>query len=233
MALSNEHRDEGALRGRPLRDERRAALRGGNRAAARQRGSTPSANSSATTCRRALGTTRDRDYANVTRREWQAAHEQITQLEMDHYLQPYQSGVGSQMKNIVVGYDNTEPSQRALERAAELTKALGADLAVVSVAPLAPGGARGGGGVDSVDSPAKHAAELGRAREYLERQAVTAAYQEIVGEPADAIVEFAGQRHADLIIVGTRDHNVLGRLFGQSVSETVSHHAHCDVLAVH
>ena len=137
------------------------------------------------------------------------------------------------MKNIVVGYDNTEPSQRALERAAQFTKALGANLAVVSVAPLAPGGVRGGGGVDSVDSPAKHAAELGRAREYLDGQAVSAAYQEIVGEPADAIVEFASQRHADLIIVGTRDHNVLGRLFGQSVSETVSHHARCDVLVVH
>ena len=137
------------------------------------------------------------------------------------------------MKNIVLGYDDTDPSQRALERAAELARALSADLAVVSVAPLAPGGVRGAGGVDSLDSPAKHAAQLGRAREYLEGQAVTAAYQEMVGEPADAIVEFADQRHADLIIVGTRDHHMLGRLFGQSVSETVSHHAHCDVLVVH
>jgi hypothetical protein len=50
---------------------------------------------SARTCRRALGTTSDRDYANVKRREWQAAHEQITQLEMDHDLQLYQSGMGS------------------------------------------------------------------------------------------------------------------------------------------
>jgi nucleotide-binding universal stress UspA family protein len=137
------------------------------------------------------------------------------------------------MKNIVVGYDDTEPSQRALERAAELAKALSAGLAVVSVAPLGPGGVRGAGGVDSVDSPAKHAAELGRARDYLEGQAVTAVYQEIVGDPAEAIVEFADQRKADLIIVGTRDHNMLGRLLGQSVSETVSHHAHCDVLVVH
>jgi nucleotide-binding universal stress UspA family protein len=137
------------------------------------------------------------------------------------------------MKNIVLGYDDSEPSQRALERAAELAKALSADLAVVSVAPLGPGGARGAGGVDSVDSPAKHAAELGRAREYLEGQALTAVYQEIVGDPADAIVEFADQRKADLIIVGTRDHSVLGRLLGQSVSDTVSHHAHCDMLVVH
>ena len=135
------------------------------------------------------------------------------------------------MKNIVVGYDNTEPSQRALERAAELTKALGADLAVVSVAPLAPDGARGGG-VDSVDSAAKHAAELSRAREYLEGQAITATYQEVSANPPTPSLSFAGQRHADLIIVGMRDHSTLGRLFGQSVSETVSHHAHCDVLVV-
>jgi nucleotide-binding universal stress UspA family protein len=127
------------------------------------------------------------------------------------------------MKNIVLGYDDTEPSQRALERAAELAKALSADLAVVSVAPLGSGGVRGAGGVDSIDSPAKHA----------EGQAVTAVYQEIVGDPAEAIVQFADQRKADLIIVGTRDHHMLGRLFGQSVSETVSHHAHCDMLVVH
>ena len=84
MAFSTEHRDEGALLGRPLPDGLRAALKGLNRAAARQEtGSTPSASSSATTCCRALGTTRDRDDAdydaNVKRRERQAAHEQITQ----------------------------------------------------------------------------------------------------------------------------------------------------------
>jgi glutamine synthetase len=41
--------------------------------------------------RRALGKTRDGDYvdyfAKVKRREWQAAHEQITQWELDRYLQ--------------------------------------------------------------------------------------------------------------------------------------------------
>ncbi|HEY1713995.1 MAG TPA: universal stress protein [Solirubrobacteraceae bacterium] len=137
------------------------------------------------------------------------------------------------MKNIVLGYDDSEPSQRALERAAQLAKALSAELAVVSVAPLGPGGVRGAGGVDSIDSPAKHAAELSRAREYLEGQAVTAVYQEIVGDPAEAIVAFADQRKADLIIVGTRDHSMLGRMLGQSISETVSHHAHCDMLVVH
>jgi hypothetical protein len=52
-----------------------APLKDLNRAAARQLGSSPS--------------------ANVKRRQRQAAHEQITECEMDHYLQLYQSGARS------------------------------------------------------------------------------------------------------------------------------------------
>ena len=43
----------------------------------------------------------------------------------------------------------------------------------------------------------------------------------------------ATENGADLIVVGTREPNILGRLLGQSVSETVTHKAHCDVLVVH
>ena len=54
-----------------------------------------------------------------------------------------------------------------------------------------------------------------------------------VGDPAEAIVQLAEERRADLIVVGTREPNVLERLLGQSVSQSVSRHAHCDVLIVH
>jgi nucleotide-binding universal stress UspA family protein len=138
------------------------------------------------------------------------------------------------MKTIVVGYDESEAAKRALDRAAEFAKAFGAKLLVTSVAPtLEPASGRGAGGIDPVDSPQKHVAELANAREHLQAQGIEAEYQAAVGEPAVAIVALATEQHADLIVVGTRELGFIQRLFGQSVSDAVAHRAHCDVLIVH
>jgi nucleotide-binding universal stress UspA family protein len=137
------------------------------------------------------------------------------------------------MGTIVVGYDETPASQRALERAAILAKALGSKLVVTSVTPLMVSAGRSAGPIDPTDPPERHAQELADARRYLEVQAIEADYRPAIGEPADAIVQLAGEVGADMIVVGTRELNLIQRLTGQSVSESVSHHAHCDVLVVH
>ena len=64
------------------------------------------------------------------------------------------------MKKIVLGYDDSEASQRALERAAQLVKAFGSELVVTSVAPIMTSIGRSGGPTDPTDPPAKHAEEL-------------------------------------------------------------------------
>jgi nucleotide-binding universal stress UspA family protein len=124
------------------------------------------------------------------------------------------------LKTIVVGFDDTEPARRALERAADLAEAFG-------------GATRGAGPIDPVDSPEEYREQLQDARELLETRSIEVQYVPAVGEPADAIAELADDLDADLIVVGTRDPGILERLLGQSVSEQVAHHAHRDVLIVH
>ena len=83
------------------------------------------------------------------------------------------------------------------------------------------------------DPPSKHEEELEHARAYLSGRNVGAELQPAIGEPAETIVEVAERAGAGLIVVGTREPNVLERLLGQSVSGAVSRRAHCDVLIVH
>jgi len=137
------------------------------------------------------------------------------------------------LKTIVVGFDDTDPSRHALERAADLAEAFGAKLAVTSVAPLLVGIARNAGPLDPVDSPEKHREQLQDARKLLEARKIKAEYVPAVGEPGDAIAELADDLDADLIVVGTREPGLLERLLGQSVSERVAHQAHRDLLIVH
>jgi nucleotide-binding universal stress UspA family protein len=137
------------------------------------------------------------------------------------------------VKKIVLGFDDTEASQRALERTAELAKAFGSEVTVTSVARVEMSVGRSAGPVDPTESVSKHEAELESARKYLEGEGIQAEYQAAVGDPADAIIDCAHERDADLIVVGTREPSLIGRLFGQSVSESVSHKADRDVLIVH
>src|SRR5438445_9254203 len=115
------------------------------------------------------------------------------------------------MKTIVVGYDETEPAKRALERAAELAEAFNGKLIVTSVAPILVGAARSAGPTDPADSFGKHLQELTHARSFLAERNIDAEFVPAVGEPADTSGEPAAERNADLCAVWTRGHSGRGR----------------------
>jgi nucleotide-binding universal stress UspA family protein len=127
------------------------------------------------------------------------------------------------MKIIVLAYNDTTDSDRALERTAELAGFYGAKVVVTSVVPILVGG----------ELPAGPGPELQLASERLRDLGIEAELVEAAGEIAEAIVEVAESRGADLIVVGTRELSQVERLLGHSVSEGVQRMARCDVLIVH
>lgn len=139
------------------------------------------------------------------------------------------------MKTIVVGYDDTESSKKALARAAELARALDASVVVTSVTPLLVGAAaaRGLSGFDPADPPEAHREHLAHAAAYLREQGIAASFELGAGDPATEILELAEGRNADLIVVGARERTLLERLLEPSVSASVERRAHRDVLVVH
>lgn len=164
------------------------------------------------------------------------------------------------MKTILLGYDGSDGAERALERAADLAQGLHASLVVVSVAPpahLARGvpvldpeyaamsalPAPGGSGAPiplmfpEEKGPAPHEIaqhQLERARTRLAPRRIEVEYVSEVGDhPAERLLAVARERHADVIVVGSREHGFVDRLLGRHVDEEVAGHAPCDVLLVH
>jgi nucleotide-binding universal stress UspA family protein len=137
------------------------------------------------------------------------------------------------MKTIVVGYDGTEASERALGRAGDLAASFGSSVIVTSVSSILTGTSHGGGSIDPTDPPEEHQALLERGRGTLAGRGIEAETVLATGDPAEAIVALAEQRSADLIVVGTREPGFWERLLGHSVSAAVQRHARCDVLIVH
>jgi nucleotide-binding universal stress UspA family protein len=131
--------------------------------------------------------------------------------------------------NILVGADSSVTAARAVRAAAELAKAVGATLHVVTAYKPET--------VRVADLPAEfadrvtHPADvlLEQLREMTEQVGVKAEFHAATGEPAEAIIRVADRIGADLIVVGNRGMRGMRRILG-SVPNTVAHSANCSVL---
>jgi nucleotide-binding universal stress UspA family protein len=132
------------------------------------------------------------------------------------------------MATIVLGYDGTEPAQRALAVAA--TIAGGETITVVSVVHPLPGG-KSGPAYDPIERE-DHERHLREARDRLAELGAKCSLVEGFGDPARVVVDVARKAGARIIVLGRGDRSFLERLLHHSVSAGVARRARTAVLVV-
>jgi nucleotide-binding universal stress UspA family protein len=145
-------------------------------------------------------------------------------------------------RTLVVGTDGSETAARAVAAAADVAKAYGARLVVVTAfshderheeEAVSQRGVPDDLRFTLTDRvQAEDVAKTGReiAREAGLTDVVIAADE---GPPADVLLGVAEDHAADLVVVGSKGMTGASRFVLGSVANTVSHHAPCDVLVVH
>jgi nucleotide-binding universal stress UspA family protein len=130
---------------------------------------------------------------------------------------------------LVVGYDGSEASRRALQRVREL--AIGyRTLVIVAVAPDIRSA---GMGADLAGSRVDPERLLGEASELLDdRRGAAIETHAAVGDPAVVLTDVAREVGAQLLIVGRRGGDFVTRTLLGSVAQRVVQDAPCDVLVV-
>jgi nucleotide-binding universal stress UspA family protein len=122
------------------------------------------------------------------------------------------------MKKILIAFDGGEPAHRALERGAELARAFGSDLAVISVTPWRSGRFP----TDPWDDAEAHAKALKSADDWLSQRGLSAELFSPAGDPGQTIETVADAGAFDTIVVGTRGLGAVGRFMQGSVSERLA-----------
>jgi nucleotide-binding universal stress UspA family protein len=141
--------------------------------------------------------------------------------------------------SIVVGTDGSETATQAVRQATELASAVGARIDLVSAYEPVP--------TQRLREERREAPEdlqwainpredvdgtLDEAAEAIKRAGVEVETFARQGDPADAILDVAEERSADLIIVGNKGMTGAKRFLLGSVPNKVSHHAPCSVMII-
>jgi nucleotide-binding universal stress UspA family protein len=145
--------------------------------------------------------------------------------------------IRAMFQSIVVGTDGSETAAKAVGAAVDLARTVGAKLDIVSAyepvssqrlreeARQAPGDLQW-----TINPREDVEATLAEAAETADGLAVETFARQ--GDPADAILDVAEERGADLIVVGNKGMTGAKRFLLGSVPNKVSHHAPCSVLII-
>jgi nucleotide-binding universal stress UspA family protein len=141
--------------------------------------------------------------------------------------------------SIVVGTDGSDTAAQAVRQAVDLAQSVGAKLELVSAYEPVPSQRlreerrEAPEDIQWAINPREDVDATLEAAATIARDAgVTVAVYPRQGDPADAILDVAEERDADLIIVGNKGMTGAKRFLLGSVPNKVSHHAPCSVLII-
>jgi nucleotide-binding universal stress UspA family protein len=142
-------------------------------------------------------------------------------------------------QSIVVGTDGSETAGEAVREAIELAKAVGGSIELVSAFEPVPNqrlreeARQAPDDLQWMVNPREDVeATLREAAERVQTAGLTVNTYAREGDPADAILDVAEERGADLIVVGNKGMTGAKRFLLGSVPNKVSHHAPCSVLII-
>jgi nucleotide-binding universal stress UspA family protein len=141
--------------------------------------------------------------------------------------------------SIVVGTDGSDTARKAVRAAVDLARTVGATLDIVSAYEPVPAqrlreeARQAPADLQWTITPREDVeATLAEAAEELEGSGVPIETYAREGDPADAILDVAEERGADLIVVGNKGMTGAKRFLLGSVPNKVSHNAPCSVLII-
>jgi nucleotide-binding universal stress UspA family protein len=137
-------------------------------------------------------------------------------------------------RKVVWATDGSEGADQAMSYARTLAAEGGGELLVVHCDEIMMP-VKGSGGLSVAANEAELQAKIRRQVAELSGDGVATTAQmtkSISGGAAHMIADIARDEHADVIVVGTRGHTVLGGLLVGSVTQRLLHIAPCPMLAV-
>jgi nucleotide-binding universal stress UspA family protein len=139
------------------------------------------------------------------------------------------------MKRILVAVDGSEPSLKAARMAADVALRFGSKLTLCHVVPklLLPPDVYG---LTIAEVEKEHRAYADRLLETavaaLDEPGLDVSTTVLYGSPAEAIAEEAAVEDVELVVIGSRGHGAVARMFLGSVSDRIVHISPKPVLVV-
>jgi nucleotide-binding universal stress UspA family protein len=134
------------------------------------------------------------------------------------------------MHKILVAYHGGDAARRALYAAAQLARAVHAQVGVISVVPLYPN--RGPDAPAPWDDEAKHQRDLEEADAVFQASGIEAELINLTGEPARLIEREAETRGYDTIVMGGKRKSWFKRMLTGSVMTEVVARSQATVVVV-